>query len=147
MSARKFSLYCADEGTSLVEFALIAPFLVLLLIGLVEGGRYTAFAIQVSNAARAGAAYGARDGYSSDIVGMQNAATNDGQLSQITATATNSCTCADGTASDCSQTSCSASHVIVYVHVKTSGTFNSLFDYPGIGSSVPISDTATMQAP
>jgi len=148
ISARRFSFYRADEGASLVEFALLAPLLVLLLIGLVEVGRYTAFAIQVGNAARAGAAYGARVGYSNDLSGMDNAATNDGQLSQITPTATNSCTCADGTAdAGCTPTNCSASHRIVYVHVTTTGTFKSLFGYPGIPASIPISATTTLQVP
>ncbi|HKU81129.1 MAG TPA: TadE/TadG family type IV pilus assembly protein [Candidatus Tumulicola sp.] len=48
-----------DRGTSMVEFALTAPFLVLLALGLIEVGRYTAYSVVVGNAVRAGATVGA----------------------------------------------------------------------------------------
>ncbi len=148
MSARRFSLYHADDGTSLVEFAVLAPFLVLLLIGLVEVGRYAAFGIQVSNAARAGAAYGAREAYSTDDAGMQTAAVKDALPTVVTAVAGHTCTCADGTAdAACDPTICSATHMIVSVHVTTTGNFQSLFSYPGIPPSLQINSTATLQVP
>lgn len=46
-------------GTAMVELALALPFLLVLSLGLIEVGRYTAYSILVGNAARAGAQVGA----------------------------------------------------------------------------------------
>lgn len=48
-----------NRGTSLVEFAIALPFLVLVALGIIEIGRYTAYGIVVSNAVKAGATVGA----------------------------------------------------------------------------------------
>jgi Flp pilus assembly protein TadG len=123
-----------DDGTALAEIAVILPMLVLLLVGLVEVGRYGNYAILVGNAARAGVQYGAQNLVTAaDITGMQNTALNDAQsISGLTATASNYCECADGTASTCLGTDCATSHRIVYVQVLTTGTVPSLTNYPGL---------------
>ena len=74
------SLFRSQAGTSLVEFALVAPVLIFLMIGLIEVGRYTYFATLAANAARAGVQYGAQNvTTATDITGMQNAAITDAQ--------------------------------------------------------------------
>src|SRR6185437_7272778 len=49
-----------DRGSAFVELALVLPILTLVLIGAAELGRMAYFAIEVSDAARAGVAYGAQ---------------------------------------------------------------------------------------
>lgn len=49
-----------ERGNSLVEMAVIAPLLVLLLTGVVDFGRAFNVYIVITNAAREGARYGAR---------------------------------------------------------------------------------------
>jgi Flp pilus assembly protein TadG len=44
-------------GQSMVEFALVFPIFIVLLIGLVEGGRYVFYAESLNHAAREGARY------------------------------------------------------------------------------------------
>jgi hypothetical protein len=46
-----------DEGTSTVEFALVAPVLFLLLVGILDLGRAVNAYVTVSNAAREGSHY------------------------------------------------------------------------------------------
>ena len=46
-----------EEGTSLVEFALVAPVLILVLVGILDIGRAVNAYITVSNAAREGSHY------------------------------------------------------------------------------------------
>ncbi|MGH2428018.1 MAG: TadE/TadG family type IV pilus assembly protein [Candidatus Limnocylindria bacterium] len=46
------------RGQALVEFALVAPIFFLLLIGLVEGGRYVFYSDMLNHATREGARYG-----------------------------------------------------------------------------------------
>ena len=64
----------------MIEFALILPVLALLLIGVIEIGRFTYFSVLAANAARAGAQYGAQGPTTAgDSTGMIAAATQDGQ--------------------------------------------------------------------
>lgn len=48
-----------DAGTALVEFALIAPVLILLLVGILDLGRAMNASITLANAAREGSYYAA----------------------------------------------------------------------------------------
>jgi Flp pilus assembly protein TadG len=50
------AIWRSEKGQSLVELALLTPILLLLVVGIVEMGRYATLSIEVANAARAGAA-------------------------------------------------------------------------------------------
>src|SRR5215471_11655962 len=96
-TAKKVSLR-SQSGASLLEFALLLPVLLLLLLGVIEIGRYAYVGILVGNAARAGAAYGVQSNAQSvDTVGITNAAINDfmsnGQGSSLTVTSAVMCGC------------------------------------------------------
>jgi Flp pilus assembly protein TadG len=141
------------------------PFLLLLLLGVIEIGRYSYAGILVGNAARAGAAYGAEQLGNSCLgcTGIQQAAQNDylnnGQdASTLTVTFTVKCGCDSGgvviggeSASNCypvgsTPPSCPAgAHWVDDLWVTASGTFTALFGYPGIPSPITISRTATMR--
>jgi Flp pilus assembly protein TadG len=138
----------ADAGSALGEMAVIVPVLVLLLIGLIELGRYAQYSIVVGNAARAGVQYGAQTlGTAANLTGMEGAAKNDaGNLAGVNAHASQFCQCADGTASpQCLGTDCASSHRLVFVQVDTSGTFQSLVHFPGIPASQTITSSAIMR--
>ena len=53
------------RGATAVEFALVLPVMVTLLLGTVDFGRFAYTQIAVTNAARAGAAFGSMNPYSS----------------------------------------------------------------------------------
>jgi Flp pilus assembly protein TadG len=140
----------AHRGQAIAEMLVIAPLLILLLIGLVELGRFAKFSIITASAARAGVAYGAQNATTAaDTTGMQNAALTDAEsLAGLSVpTATTFCQCADGTTSTCLPTDCPASHTILYVKVIASGSFSSLFRYPGLPGTFAISSQATMRVP
>jgi Flp pilus assembly protein TadG len=138
-------LWRCESGASLVEFALILPVLVILLIGLIEVGRYTYFAILAANAARAGAQYGAQDtAHANDTTGMRSAAKLDGQsLSQWTVIANPLCSVNGGALGTCSNPP--ATGTIYYVSVQVNGTFPSLLHLPWFGNSVPVSGNSVMR--
>ena len=153
-------LLWSQSGQSLVEVALLTPILLAFLIGGIELGRYAYLSILVGNAARAGAAYGAQSlPQSVDTTDIQTAADNDFQnngqnVSKLTVTSTTSCGCDNAgtvTSATCSITAnpsagtCAAGHWVVMVQVTASGTFNSIFSYPGIPSSINVSRTSTMR--
>jgi Flp pilus assembly protein TadG len=149
-----------QSGQSLVEVALLLPVVMVLLIGAIEVGRYAYISILVGNAAHAGAIYGAQSlPQSADTPGIQQAAYNDFQsngqpVSSLTVTSSNSCGCDSGgtvtlagctTAVNPTAGTCTAGHWVVIVSVTASGTFSSLFNYPGIPSSITVSRTSTMR--
>jgi Flp pilus assembly protein TadG len=159
-SGRRLGNLRPERGQTLLEVALVTPVLLALLIGAIELGRYAYISILIGNAARTGAAFGAESlANSVNPAGIQTAADNDFQnngqnVSSLTVTSSASCGCdSSGTTSSevCSSASnsnagtCAAGHWIVMVSVTASGTFNSVFHYPGISPSLSISKTATMR--
>lgn len=82
-------------GAALVELALTTPLFILLLMGSVELGRLAYYSIEVANAARAGASFGAvNKGNAVDDVNILNAAKNDApDLPNLIATPGHSCVC------------------------------------------------------
>jgi Flp pilus assembly protein TadG len=142
-----------NVGSALVEIALMFPIFLALLVGAAEFGRLAYAAIEVANAARAGAAYGAQSHITaSNYTGMQLAATQDApNVTGITATATNFCACssAPSTPVSCTAvlTSCSTAplHSLEYVQVNTTAMIGPLFNYPGIPHTFTLTGQAIMR--
>lgn len=142
----------SQSGQSLVELALLSPILLLLVIGTVDMGRYAYISIQVGNAARAGAAYGAQGPVKAgpnNSAGISNAALNDGEnIPGLAVSSTYFCQCDNGGATTsiaCSSSCSTGAHEVTSVQVTASGTFSSLLPYPGIPAHLTVSSTATMR--
>jgi Flp pilus assembly protein TadG len=150
----------SGSGQTVLELALLTPVLLVMVLGVIEMGRYAYIGILVGNAAHAGALYGAQGlAQSGDATGIQTAADNDFQnngqaTGTLTVSSSTSCGCDNGgtiTGAGCSTTvnpsagTCAAGHWVVMVSVTASGTFHSLFKYPAIPSSLSISRTSVMR--
>jgi len=160
-----WGIVLSPSGQSLLEVALLAPMLLSMLLGVIEMGRYADISILVASAARAGAGYGAQNLVRSvDATGIQTAADNDFQrngqnTASLTVISLVSCGCdssgtlnATATGPACSTSTSPAAgvctnpdHWVVMLSVTASGTFNSLFRYPGIPKSITVSNTATLR--
>jgi hypothetical protein len=140
-----------ESGQALAETALSASLLLLFLLGAACLGRVSYSAIEVSNAARAAAQYGAMNGGAFlptdstglDSAGMLTAAQSDaGNLGTLVQFAsgfpTYTCSCSGtGTASctpPATPSGCATSHLIVTIHVQTTASVNPLIFVPGLGS-------------
>jgi Flp pilus assembly protein TadG len=137
-----------SRGTATIEFALIAPLLLLLAAGVVDYTTLMRDAIAVADAARAGAEYGSlASANASDIAGMQTAALNAApDIKGLTATAAKVCRCSDGTAVNCGTGSCATGSVRTYVQVTASTTLTPIFSYSQLPFSGAVATTATMRA-
>lgn len=80
------SLRDAREGIAAVEFALLAPILILIFTGAVSLGLALWIKMQVGNAARAGANYAVNHGY--DTENIRTAAQGATALSKVTVNST-----------------------------------------------------------
>lgn len=136
-----------EEGQSLLELAILVPLLLILALGVIEVGQLAYFSIAISNAARAGVAYGAQSHITAaDNAGMVQAAENDASgISDLSVTASHFCQCADSGTSDtgCEASGCPGSHPILYVQVLTQAQVNTLFMPAGKGYTV--NGSATMR--
>jgi Flp pilus assembly protein TadG len=148
----------SEDGTSFIELAIVLPLLALLVVGIIETGRWLTFAIQLSNAAHAGAQFASKNpADAANPPDIANAACNDSQFSCTTATpapghtaAPNTmfvssnfwCAYSDGTTDACIKTGPNRNE---YVQVSTSGAFKALLNFPYMPNSVPMSANAIIQ--
>lgn len=146
---RARDLHRDEDGAAMVEFAVFFPVFIVLLIGLIEIGRFANFAIVVADSARAGVQYGAQNIITAaDTAGMNSMALTDGKnVSGLTSSASHYCKCSDGSASTCLPTDCSLSHRILWVQVTTKAPFSPLFGIPGLPGTFNVQETAVRRVP
>ena len=148
----------SETGSELVEFAVIGPLLLVLLLTGTDYARVFHTAIQLNDGARAGAQYGSRSLINSgDTSGMQTVATNAMTISGVSTAASRSCQCAsdNGTfspttpANSCLTPPASAcpsnSNRVVFVTVSASKPFSMIIPLPGVPSTMTLTRTATMR--
>jgi len=148
MKIRNIRFFKLDSGQAFAELALLLPVFSLLIVGSAEIARLAYASIEVSNAARAGVQYGAQSHITAlDISGMQTAALNDASnVKTISATASNFCSCSNGTAITCANasTTCTA-RILLYVQVSTTATVNPTFHIPTLPSTYKLQGYAAMR--
>lgn len=150
---KKVPTLASDEvGAAILELALIAPFLILLTIGIIEIGLYTRVAIEVGNAARAGVQYAAQStSTSTNVAAIQTAATADAnEVAALTVTPATYCACgmSPGTQiNTCTPTpSCGAKdHLDHFVTVTAQKQFTPLIAIVGLPTSMIIKGTASQE--
>jgi Flp pilus assembly protein TadG len=143
-----------EQGYSLVEVSLLVSFFgVPLLLGAVEMGRLAYAGIEVSNAARAGAAFASQSvADSTDTTDTTTAATNEANdVEGVSVTQSTFCVCSNSpsTTVTCSSvtTSCTGTgnHGISFVQVNTAATVNPVLRFPGLPASVTLRGEAAMR--
>lgn len=145
-----------------MELAVALPLLILVLVGTVDFARVFYMSIELTNAARAGAQYGAHgSGFNSqDFSGMQAAAVAAApNLTGVSAQSSKSCQCATDTGSTfttllvCSSGACAAciascpvgQHAVTSVTVTAQKTFSTIAHFPGIPSGFLVKRSATLR--
>ena len=164
-----------SEGQSLVECALLLPFMMVLMLGVLEIGRAIFITMKVTNGATAGVGYAAQNpAKAEDFTGIENAALCDadgamfpthgplnpvcnttGVLTQSNITPSVGCTCDGGVGNSCNpmpQVGCSgfscpagSGIVVECVQVQTTATYTPLFPYPGLPSQFVANGNAIMR--
>jgi Flp pilus assembly protein TadG len=150
---------CEEDGGAIVEFALTMPFLILLLLGAVELSRVAFAAIQITNASRAAAQYGAQNTNSAaDSTGMATAATNEATgLTGVSTVVSVSGICSsgavctgvnNGSGPTCVNTDCQTNagdHIETVLTVTSSVSFSPGIRISAIPSSFTLSHTTVQK--
>lgn len=135
------------KGIATVEFALLAPLLMLLLAGTLDFAMLLRTAACVADAARTGAQYGSQSTANSlNTAGIQAAALNASPgITGMTTTVVRSCQCWGGGSVGCGG-SCASNPMLVYVQVTSTATAHTTFDYSLLSFSGIVTSTASMRA-
>jgi Flp pilus assembly protein TadG len=141
-----------QAGSSVVEVALLVPFVMLILFGMIDLGRWVFMGIEVTSAARAGAQYGSlSQGNAHNSSAIQTAAQSDVPDFTVQVTSnTTSCWCANapGTVVTCSTsypyTACSSGAQITLLQVNTSATYSPWISIPPFNKNFTITGSAMM---
>ncbi len=137
----------AAKGTAVIEFALAAPLLLLLLAGSLDFAMALRTATAVADAARVGADYGSSSASNaSDTAGIEAAALAAAPgVSGMTATALKTCQCSNGSSVSCTG-SCTSGPVEIYVQVTTMASSTTVFRYTGLPFTGAVTSRAMMRA-
>ena len=142
-----FSLFAKSEaGVAAVEFALIAPILILLMVGLTDMGLYIKSRMQLEQISRASVDYvmqgGDENNIGTDVLNYYDAE----HATSYSINTERFCTCADGETQDCSALNCGAGdYSRQYFQVTLNRTVSTLFPYPGIPDELQLQGSARMR--
>ncbi len=142
-----------EGGQSIVELALCMPLFLVLILGTAEIANVAWSAIQVQNAARAGAQFGSQSrAAAADTADIRTAARNDAPtLASMVVTPSTSCQCINTTTGGTAGTGCTtltqcpAPFLITeQVQVNTSAVIRPILRYPGLPASFTMTGRAVM---
>lgn len=118
------------DGIAAIEFALVAPILIFLIVATVDIGSYVMEDMKLQNTAHATAEYVAM--VQSDSNAQTVAAESyRGNPEEITVSSSFSCECADGTPQACPLECGADDYQRRFVTVSVDAAFTPLFPYPG----------------
>ena len=152
----KFAALSKDlKGTALIEFAVIAPVMCIMLIGLVDISMFISARLSVQRAARAGGEYAVLNTYDATNISTAITSATGTRSSYMTATQAlpepaKWCGCPDATTGLTAQacgTKCTATGLDAgtYVTASARATFTPLFPWPGYSSSNVIDASSTVR--
>jgi Flp pilus assembly protein TadG len=138
-------LFRCRDGVGAVEFALILPVLVVLLLAGADLGLAVNEKMRLTSAARAGAQSAYQK--SGDTGGVTLAARQAAGSSAdgLAVVAQSFCACASGAAAACSETCPDGTGTRSYVSVSVSRVWSPVLAYPGLGQGLTLSGSMTVR--
>jgi Flp pilus assembly protein TadG len=141
-----------EEGAALIELAVSLPIVILVLFMTVDFVRVYYVSIALTNAARAGAQYGAQTVFVANTVQTKAAAASPSISPYTVALPTQACFCMNDSGAYTGSIACSATcstpsdHVVAEVTVTTQKTFTTITAFPGVPSTIALSRTASQRS-
>lgn len=135
----------SQRGSSVLEFGLLAPLMLLISFSAVDLSRAFHLAMVVSSAARAGLHYASTsEANAANDVGIQTAALRDGSnRTGLQAAVDRFCTCSVGGEHVTCTTTCTGR--AEYVQVQVSIPFETVMEIEGLTPSLTIRDRAVIR--
>jgi Flp pilus assembly protein TadG len=143
---RRRRLLDARDGSAAIEFAMIMPIVVAMLVLMFDLGTGGYVKSRVQTAAQAGTSYVEAHGW--DRRGIVRAVREATNLASVGVQAALTCNCISGTdlvEIPCGSTCPSGVQPGTYVSVTASSVYTPLFPYPGIDRSMTLSASSTVR--
>lgn len=139
-----------DNGVAATEFAMIAPILCVLLIGIIDYGAYIKARMELDDLARATAEYAVQGGDPEEAIGDVVEESEPYQKAEeeqqaLASTAEETCECADGVEVECTASCGEDDYVRHFFTVTIEKNYTPLFAYPGIGENLTIRGHSRLQ--
>jgi Flp pilus assembly protein TadG len=131
-------------GVTAIEFAMIAPIMALMFVGIADLGIGIFTDMEVQNAAQYGTEYALLKGY--DSAAIVTAVTGSTSLTHATVSPSQFCGCPSGTgiaSSSCDSTCADGTKAGTFAQVSVSDTYTTLIPYPGLPASFRLSAQST----
>ena len=137
-----------EQGAASVELALVLPFLVLLVVAMIDYGTAINRKMQLTNAIRAGTQYATvRKPVEQDLTEIRQAVLDTAPADKTGTRELSStffCECPDGSALVC-EDECATGARGSYVQIVLREDFPLILSYPGIGNPVSLSSVAVIR--
>ena len=143
--ARRARYDFGRRGTAMVEFALVLPMLLLLLVGVLDLGFAIYDTLQVQAAATAGAQYAARNTWDSGAISAEVAGATGTPGITATPVPTQVCGCTDGgqfSVVGCATRCPSGTAPGLYASVSAQLQYQPTLPYPGLPSPLTLTGQA-----
>ena len=135
-----------QSGNAAVEFAFVAPVLILMLIGLYDFGMYINQKMQLENLARGAAEYmikgGTEEGIRLDVIGDNM---TDEEVEEVELASESICECNDGEVIECSESCEGGDYKRQFFSFSMTRDFSTTFPYPGIPDTISMTGNARLQ--
>jgi Flp pilus assembly pilin Flp len=137
-----------ERGIVAIEFALLTPVLIMLVVGLIDMGRVLHRQMTLDRAVRSAADYAVAIDATANLLDSVVAAVlrvappDDGGDREVEASIT--CLCGDATA-DCNQFCGDGAVPVAYINIGLSETVDPLIPYPLVGQSIRVTSSATVR--
>lgn len=142
-----FRRYHRDEnGIAATEFALIAPVLLLLLVGMIDFGLYINANMKLENTTRAAAEYvyqgGDPDLLENDVLSEILDPVSYENTSIVTEYI---CACSDGISISCGESCDSGDYLRRFIEIRLNRAYEPMFKYPGLPHPVQLNGHVRLQ--
>jgi hypothetical protein len=134
-----------SRGAIVIEMAVSASILMILVMGLLEWTAYIRQTMQLANAARAGVEYAI--GYPSDIAGIEEAVLNSGHViaDGLTITVEQFCECSDGMPIACVDSCTNGVQSNIFIRLGLTQPAHSLLNDAGLLAGYSSAASATLR--
>lgn len=135
------------QGVAAVEFAMVVPFLVLVLLGIFDFGTYINAKMRMENTARAVAQYviqgGDIESIESDIMATSNMSETEKQTASFSTEY--ACECRQGESTFCGDSCGQDDYLRVFVEVRMGMNYNPTLPWPGLPNNIRLTSAVRLQ--
>jgi Flp pilus assembly protein TadG len=137
-------LCCDRSGNTLVELAVVAPFIVAITLGIIDFGRGAHASMSLRSAARVGAEYVSRTG---DLDKVPTIVADAANLDSATLVVTSNmfCECDGGVAKTCGTYCPDGTIARRFISITAAQSFSTLVPYPMVPHPMHLSGRAVLR--